>query len=330
MAAAYSASKAGVIGLTKSIGKDVATTGVLVNCIAPAPVDTPMLGDITQEHVDYMLSRVPIGRLATRRGGRRADRLPRQRPHDVLDGRRASTSRAAGPSTERRLDRARPAARAPGRRGCRRPPRRHRGGCAGPHCRPRGRRRVVALLRAGDLAARIALRRRSSRRTIPRRWPCRRPGAAAPARPGRELGERGDLRAQPRRSHLRERRARTSTRSSTTPSGPRSSSRTPRAAARSGRVSARRRARRLDLDRARARARSRARRATATLLGATAANDVTARDIEGANPLYLPQAKLFGGLPRARPGDPRARRLERAVSDRAAPLGAGRRARPRR
>lgn len=65
MAAAYSASKAGVIALTKSIGKDVAKTGVLVNCIAPAPVDTPMLGDITQEHVDYMVSRVPMGRLAT-------------------------------------------------------------------------------------------------------------------------------------------------------------------------------------------------------------------------------------------------------------------------
>jgi 3-oxoacyl-[acyl-carrier protein] reductase len=65
MAAAYSASKAGVIGVTKSIGKDTAKTGVLVNCVAPAPVETPMLGDITQEHIDYMLARVPMGRLAT-------------------------------------------------------------------------------------------------------------------------------------------------------------------------------------------------------------------------------------------------------------------------
>ncbi len=65
MAAAYSAAKAGVIGVTKSIGKDVARTGVLVNCVAPAPVETPMLGDITQEHIDYMLARVPMGRLAT-------------------------------------------------------------------------------------------------------------------------------------------------------------------------------------------------------------------------------------------------------------------------
>jgi NAD(P)-dependent dehydrogenase (short-subunit alcohol dehydrogenase family) len=64
MAAAYSAAKAAVIGLTKAIGKDVATTGVLVNCVTPSPVETPMLGDITQDHIDYMLARVPMGRLA--------------------------------------------------------------------------------------------------------------------------------------------------------------------------------------------------------------------------------------------------------------------------
>jgi NAD(P)-dependent dehydrogenase (short-subunit alcohol dehydrogenase family) len=64
MAAAYSAAKAAVIGLTKAIGKDVATTGVLVNCVTPSPVETPMLGEITQEHIDYMLARVPMGRLA--------------------------------------------------------------------------------------------------------------------------------------------------------------------------------------------------------------------------------------------------------------------------
>jgi NAD(P)-dependent dehydrogenase (short-subunit alcohol dehydrogenase family) len=64
MAAAYSAAKAAVIGMTKAIGKDVATTGVLVNCITPSPVETPMLGDISQEHIDYMLARVPMGRLA--------------------------------------------------------------------------------------------------------------------------------------------------------------------------------------------------------------------------------------------------------------------------
>lgn len=63
MACAYSASKASVIGMTKSIGKDVAGSGVLVNCVAPAVIETPMLGDMTPSHVDYMLERVPLGRM---------------------------------------------------------------------------------------------------------------------------------------------------------------------------------------------------------------------------------------------------------------------------
>jgi 2-dehydro-3-deoxy-L-rhamnonate dehydrogenase (NAD+) len=62
MAAAYSASKAAVIGMTKSIGKDLATTGVLVNCIAPAVIATPMLSQMSQEHIDYMVERIPMGR----------------------------------------------------------------------------------------------------------------------------------------------------------------------------------------------------------------------------------------------------------------------------
>jgi 3-oxoacyl-[acyl-carrier protein] reductase len=63
MAAAYSAAKAAVIALTKAIGKDVARTGVLVNCIAPAVIETPILDGITQEHVDYMVERIPMGRM---------------------------------------------------------------------------------------------------------------------------------------------------------------------------------------------------------------------------------------------------------------------------
>lgn len=63
MAAAYSASKAAVIGMTKSIGKDLATTGVLANSIAPAVIDTPLLDQLTQDHIDYMVERIPIGRL---------------------------------------------------------------------------------------------------------------------------------------------------------------------------------------------------------------------------------------------------------------------------
>ena len=63
MAAAYSASKAAVIGMTKSIGKDVAGSGVLVNCIAPAVIRTPLLDQLSQEHIDYMLERIPLGRI---------------------------------------------------------------------------------------------------------------------------------------------------------------------------------------------------------------------------------------------------------------------------
>ena len=63
MAAAYSASKAAVITMTKSIGKDVAGTGVLVNCVAPAVIETPMLGDMSEEHVGYMIERIPLGRM---------------------------------------------------------------------------------------------------------------------------------------------------------------------------------------------------------------------------------------------------------------------------
>ena len=63
MAAAYSASKAAVIGMTKSIGKDVAGTGVLVNCIAPAVIETPILQGLSQHHIDYMVERIPLGRM---------------------------------------------------------------------------------------------------------------------------------------------------------------------------------------------------------------------------------------------------------------------------
>jgi 3-oxoacyl-[acyl-carrier protein] reductase len=62
-AAAYSGSKAAVIGFTKSIGKDLARSGVLVNCVAPAVIQTPILEGITQEHIDYMVERIPLGRL---------------------------------------------------------------------------------------------------------------------------------------------------------------------------------------------------------------------------------------------------------------------------
>ena len=58
----YSATKAGVIGLTKSIGKELARTGVRVNCVTPAVVRTRILEQLTQEHIDYMISKIPMGR----------------------------------------------------------------------------------------------------------------------------------------------------------------------------------------------------------------------------------------------------------------------------
>ncbi len=60
---AYSASKAAVIGLTKSVAKEVATDGVIVNAIAPAVIATAMLEDVEQATIDYMVSKIPMGRL---------------------------------------------------------------------------------------------------------------------------------------------------------------------------------------------------------------------------------------------------------------------------
>jgi 3-oxoacyl-[acyl-carrier protein] reductase len=65
MAAAYSASKAAVIGMTKAIGKDLARTGVLVNCVAPAVIETPILDGVSQHHIDYMVERIPMGRMGS-------------------------------------------------------------------------------------------------------------------------------------------------------------------------------------------------------------------------------------------------------------------------
>lgn len=61
-ASAYSASKAAVIGLTKSLGKELAKTGIRVNCVTPAAVRTAIFDQITQAHIDFMLSKIPMGR----------------------------------------------------------------------------------------------------------------------------------------------------------------------------------------------------------------------------------------------------------------------------
>lgn len=61
----YSASKAGLIGMVKTMGKDYAGTGVTVNALAPAVIETPLLDGMPQEQIDYMTAKIPMGRLGT-------------------------------------------------------------------------------------------------------------------------------------------------------------------------------------------------------------------------------------------------------------------------
>ncbi len=64
-ASAYSASKAAVIALTKSLGKELADTGIRVNCVTPAAVKTAIFDQMTPEHIAFMLSKIPMGRFGT-------------------------------------------------------------------------------------------------------------------------------------------------------------------------------------------------------------------------------------------------------------------------
>src|SRR5262249_53210036 len=60
--AAYSTAKAGVIGFTKAVGKELATSGVIVNCVTPAVIETELLRQLNEETVRYMVSKIPMGR----------------------------------------------------------------------------------------------------------------------------------------------------------------------------------------------------------------------------------------------------------------------------
>ena len=64
-ASAYSASKAAVIGFTKSLGKEVVADGITVNCVTPAAIESPMFAQMPQSHIDYMRSKIPMGRFGT-------------------------------------------------------------------------------------------------------------------------------------------------------------------------------------------------------------------------------------------------------------------------
>jgi 3-oxoacyl-[acyl-carrier protein] reductase len=64
-ASAYSASKAAVIGLTKSLGKELADTQIRVNCVTPAAVKTAIFDQMSEQHIQFMLSKIPMGRFGT-------------------------------------------------------------------------------------------------------------------------------------------------------------------------------------------------------------------------------------------------------------------------
>ena len=61
----YSSSKAGVIGFTKSLGKELAEDNITVNCIAPAVIETPMIKDVSKEQLSYMIEKIPMKRMGT-------------------------------------------------------------------------------------------------------------------------------------------------------------------------------------------------------------------------------------------------------------------------
>ena len=261
MAAAYSASKAAVIALTKAVGKDVARTGVLVNCIAPAVIETPILDGLSQEHIDYMVERIPMGRVGSPRrsppwsAGSRARNAP-SRPE------RCTTSRAGGRCTG--APRSACAARTGSRRASSATASSSRSGAARLELARPGPAHAARALRAA--AARRAtggLVRRRDLRALPRcpRRGKRRRGRLHPRLRGRPARALPEGRGVP--PHGRPGRA----------DRHRSDSAWNVPEPEVGLVLG-------DRD---------------EIVGVTIGNDVSSREIEGANPLYLPQAKVYAG-----------------------------------
>ena len=288
MAAAYSASKAAVIGLTKSIGKDVATTGVLVNCVTPAPVETPMLG----EHQPgaprlHALARAD-GPARDDRGGRGADRLlgsdrmtfSTGAAFDLSGGRldvlmatfvprgwrlvRLGGGCGAAPRSDRSggaAGRARAARARPDRRAAPRPRRRRRGG------RRRARRRRPGHARAGlPLLAPLAPEEIWAAGVTYER------SRSARVEESESAADVYDLVYEAERPEifLKDAGCRRTV-GPNEPVGVRSESTWTVPEPELGLVLG----------------------ADGEILAFTAGNDLTARDIEAANPLYIPQAKLF-------------------------------------
>ena len=85
-ASAYSAAKGGVIALTKSLGKELAQSGIIVNCVAPAMVQTDLLDEMTPEYIATVTAKIPMGRFGTSRGKRRYGRMAVQRRVQLCHG----------------------------------------------------------------------------------------------------------------------------------------------------------------------------------------------------------------------------------------------------
>ena len=283
MAAAYSASKAAVIALTKAVGKDFARSGVAVNCIAPAVIETPILGGPLAAARRLHGRADPDGPDGQGRRGRGADLLARERGVLVLDRRDVRHLRRPGDVLMRA------AIRFP-----------HRDGAV---TTASSRRRRTAWVESG----------RGPRSVSTRRW-----RSTARSCCGRSTRPRCGARASPTSAaatRASRSRAATSTRSSTTPTGPSSSSRTPQCRRTVGPGEPDRDPLGRDLERARARDRRRPRRRPRDRGLHDRQRRLLARH-RGREPALPPAGEGLRRRVRDRAGGVRAGGLGRAARDR--------------